>query len=59
MPSEHSLPVSLRLPQPEPHWQETQAAPALLDQVMALRRRWRLIFLVTLLVPGMAGTALL
>jgi capsular exopolysaccharide synthesis family protein len=59
MPSEHSLPVSLRLPQPEPHWQETQTAPALLDQVMALRRRWRLIFLVTFLVPGLAGTALL
>ena len=59
MASEQSLPVSLRLPQPEPQWPETLTSPALLDQVMALRRRWRLIFLVTLLVPGLTGIALL
>jgi capsular exopolysaccharide synthesis family protein len=59
MASEHSLPVALRLPEPEPSWPEARTAPALLDQVMALRRRWRLIFLLTLLVPGLAGIALL
>ncbi len=59
MASEHSLPVALRLPKPEPPWPETLSAPALLDQIMALRRRWRLIFLATLLVPGLAGIGLL
>ena len=59
MASEHSLPVSLRLHQPEPKWPETLTSPALLDQVMALRRRWRLIFLVTLFLPCLTGIALL
>jgi capsular exopolysaccharide synthesis family protein len=57
MATERSLPVSLS--QPEPQWPETLTAPALLDQVMALRRRWRLILLATLLVPGLAGIGLL
>jgi capsular exopolysaccharide synthesis family protein len=59
MASEHRLPVSLRLSHTEPQWPETLTAPALLDQVMALRRRWRLIALVSLLVPGLTGIALL
>jgi polysaccharide biosynthesis transport protein len=59
MAFENILPVALRLPQTELQWPEARPALALFDQMMALRRRWRLIFLVTLLVPGLVGLALL
>ena len=35
------------------------AAPGLADQLLSLRRRWRIILACTLLVPGCAGVALL
>ena len=38
---------------------ETRAAPALADQLLGLRRRWRLILAVTLLIPALAGLVLL
>jgi succinoglycan biosynthesis transport protein ExoP len=58
MASENALPVTLRLPLNEPDWPQARVMPPLVDQLLALRRRWRLIFLTTLLVPALAGAAL-
>ena len=58
MALDNLLPVPLRLPQREPDWPQSHPAPTLIDQLLALRRRWRLIFLLTLLVPGLAGIVL-
>lgn len=35
------------------------AAPGLAEQLLSLRRRWRIILACTLLIPGLAGAALL
>jgi succinoglycan biosynthesis transport protein ExoP len=58
MVSENALPVPLSLPLGTA-WPEGLVAPSLLDQLMALRRRWRLILVMTLVVPGLVGIALL
>jgi capsular exopolysaccharide synthesis family protein len=39
-------------------WPELRTPPALADQLLALRRHWRLILAVTLLIPGLAALVL-
>lgn len=53
---ESPLPLSLPLPSGLTAWQPARPANSLLDQLLALRRRWRMILLATLLLP--AATAL-
>ena len=55
MVPENALIVPISLPGNEP---EARMAPALADQWMALRRRWRMIAVIALLVPCLAGATL-
>ncbi len=56
---ESSLPVNLGLASPAlASWQPPRSGASLADQLMALRRRWRMILLVTLLLPAVTALVL-
>ena len=56
---ENSLPVSVNLPAHGlASWPVERSATSLFDQLLAFRRRWRMILAVTLLLPALALLAL-
>jgi capsular exopolysaccharide synthesis family protein len=59
MASERIFPLPLGVSQTAPAWPDARLAPPLVDQLMALRRRWRRILFVTLLLPALACAVLI
>jgi capsular exopolysaccharide synthesis family protein len=59
MASERIFPLPLGVSQTAPAWPNARMAPPLVDQLMALRRRWRRILFVTLLLPALACAVLI
>jgi capsular exopolysaccharide synthesis family protein len=55
---ENALPLSLPLPAAAAGWQAAHQSTGLIEQLLALRRQWRIILAATLFFPGLTGLVL-